>query len=187
VKVLRNIDSDVVDLCLDLSIQLSKEFHMSSSEKMLAATNTPPGNTSKVSTVFACALLHNDTNASLELKNFLNATTSRHMTQSVFSSVAAPLGRLKAAAGGLLFDLCLSLPWKTTAQYSLEESWTALPRSDEGMYSSSFTNENMLPQLAITQVLLYTYMRTCTFVSLLIHCKESIESDRHDNHTIVCV
>jgi len=110
--------------------------------------NSNGQNTASISstgTAYAIHLLQQDSNAASELKSFMAASSSHHASQSVFSSVSAPLARLKAMAGSLFFDLCTAAPERMLNELASEDIWASTTHSQ-------FAEENLLPQPAITQV-----------------------------------
>lgn len=79
----------------------------------------------------------------------------------MFASLSAPLSRLKAAAGALLFDLCTAAPEKMVADLRLDDAWgvgsiqyieKSDGNTDKGVFNA-LSSDNFMPLPAITQVL----------------------------------
>ena len=79
---------------------------------------------------------------------------------SVFASISAPLSRLKAASGALLFDLCTAAPEKMVADLRFDDAWSVgsiqfIEKSDgntDKRLFNTLSSDNFMPLPSITQV-----------------------------------
>ena len=122
--------------------------------------------------LYSVHVLHGDDNALLELKAFLNTSSSSSRTasssvqQQLSLSAAQPsLLKLRSVTASLLFRLCLEAPEKMLASLSSEDVWQS-PVNEELSSSSSSSSvatddaaavlericEHLLPQSVISQV-----------------------------------
>lgn len=138
---LDEINDAAQELLMELSSQLFRDQSIDKVISTCIKTNTSVG------AGFASYVLTNDPNATSEMRRFI-ASSSSHTTivQNIFSSINAPLLRLKSSAGSLLFDLCTSIPDKVIADLAGEDIWASGDKS-KGAY-----DESLLPQPSITQV-----------------------------------
>lgn len=136
----RTLESIVSGLLMELNVTLSPTQYPL--EKTIAAAVAQG---SSIGASYALFVLQLDSSASSELKSFLSASASHHVSQSAFSTVAAPLCKLKSASGSLFFDLCLSPVEKMLAELHQEVIWAASGNAES-------KSDNILPQSVITQV-----------------------------------
>lgn len=111
-------------------------------------------NQGSVGAIYASFLLASDSSTASELRSFL-ATTTSHTSSThtaVFSSVIGTLGRFKASAGALLFDLCTSVPEKMIAHLSDEDVWSEAATTSSSSSSRSHHDDVLLPLSSVTQV-----------------------------------
>lgn len=153
---MRELDVVAVDIFAELSLSLMRDTQSQSFDKLIAQAlaGTLVGSRT-VGAVLACQSLQANSSSFSETKSFLTTATSHHhSTQNVFAPVGVPLGRFKSAAGALLFDLCTFAPEKATVDLCSEAMWSAgaLPLGSDADGADVATDENMLPQPAVTQV-----------------------------------
>lgn len=144
------------DVAIDRAVALITSHHQL---QQAAGSSAPPSAgiaSMGVGSIFANCILQSDLSAASELRSFLNASASHHASQTVFAAVNAPLVRLRATAGALLFDLCTAAPEKMLTDLHTEDVWAqggleyAKGRVSEEMDPALV--DRLLPLPAITQV-----------------------------------